>query len=75
YIIINIALSRLAIWLERRNARRGRVSAGPCGPAAPGVGPRSHFRDALTPGSPRPPGRSARTARAAAAPVRRGTPR
>ncbi|WP_306369906.1 amino acid ABC transporter permease [Nocardiopsis sp. CC223A] len=27
YIIINITLSRIAIWLERRNARRGRPSA------------------------------------------------
>lgn len=29
YIVINLALSRLAIWLERRNARRGRPSAKP----------------------------------------------
>ncbi|GAA3755110.1 glutamate transport system permease protein [Spinactinospora alkalitolerans] len=27
YIVINISLSRVAIWLERRNARRGRASA------------------------------------------------
>ncbi|MFE1166899.1 amino acid ABC transporter permease [Nocardiopsis sp. NPDC058789] len=27
YIIINLSLSRFAIWLERRNARRGRPSA------------------------------------------------
>ncbi|MFD6095785.1 amino acid ABC transporter permease [Nocardiopsis flavescens] len=29
YIVINLALSRVAIWLERRNARRGRSSARP----------------------------------------------
>ncbi|MDE3720040.1 amino acid ABC transporter permease [Nocardiopsis sp. N85] len=29
YIIINMTLSRCAIWLERRNARRGRPSAKP----------------------------------------------
>lgn len=29
YIIINLALSRVAIWLERRNARRGKPSAKP----------------------------------------------
>ncbi|WP_017587534.1 amino acid ABC transporter permease [Nocardiopsis ganjiahuensis] len=27
YILINLSLSRIAIWLERRNARRGRPSA------------------------------------------------
>lgn len=27
YIVINLSLSRLAIWLERRNARRGKPSA------------------------------------------------
>lgn len=35
YIAINLALSRLAIWLERRNARRGRASAHAT--AAPGM--------------------------------------
>ncbi|GAA1088911.1 amino acid ABC transporter permease [Nocardiopsis composta] len=52
YIVINISLSRLAIWLERRNARRGRASArataapgmqeppaGPEGPAPVGPAP------------------------------------
>jgi glutamate transport system permease protein len=29
YIAINLSLSRVAIWLERRNARRGRPSAKP----------------------------------------------
>lgn len=29
YIVINLALSRVAIWLERRNARRGKPSAKP----------------------------------------------
>ncbi|OOC52967.1 MULTISPECIES: amino acid ABC transporter permease [Nocardiopsis] len=29
YIVINLSLSRVAIWLERRNSRRGRVSAKP----------------------------------------------
>ncbi|MBB6121964.1 amino acid ABC transporter permease [Nocardiopsis algeriensis] len=29
YIVINLALSRLAIWLERRNSRRGRATAKP----------------------------------------------
>ncbi|MFD6953734.1 amino acid ABC transporter permease [Nocardiopsis sp. TSRI0078] len=29
YIAINLSLSRVAIWLERRNSRRGRVSAKP----------------------------------------------
>lgn len=31
YIIINLSLSRVAIWLERRNARRGRATARPPG--------------------------------------------
>ncbi|HJE59811.1 MAG TPA: amino acid ABC transporter permease [Nocardiopsis listeri] len=29
YIVINLTLSRVAIWLERRNARRGKPSAKP----------------------------------------------
>jgi len=29
YIVINLSLSRFAIWLERRNSRRGRPSAKP----------------------------------------------
>jgi glutamate transport system permease protein len=36
FIIINYSLSRLAIWVERRVARRGRTSAKT--PAVPGVG-------------------------------------
>ncbi|GAA1993081.1 amino acid ABC transporter permease [Nocardiopsis rhodophaea] len=35
YIIINISLSRLAMWLERRNAQRGKASAASA--TAPGV--------------------------------------
>lgn len=39
YIIINLLLSRLAIWLERRNARRGEASAkAATAPGAPGPG-------------------------------------
>ncbi|PSL00986.1 amino acid ABC transporter membrane protein 2 (PAAT family) [Murinocardiopsis flavida] len=39
YIAINMALSRFAIWLERRNARRGKASATVVG--APGMDPAS----------------------------------
>ncbi|ADH66114.1 MULTISPECIES: amino acid ABC transporter permease [Nocardiopsis] len=43
YIAINLSLSRVAIWLERRNARRGRPSAKPTGggdiPAQPVAAP------------------------------------
>ncbi|MBB6170797.1 glutamate transport system permease protein [Nocardiopsis mwathae] len=35
YIIINLALGRLAVWLERRNAQRGKATAKPA--TAPGV--------------------------------------
>jgi glutamate transport system permease protein len=40
YIVINVSLSRLAIWLERRNARRGKVSAkATVAPGVPSVAP------------------------------------
>ncbi|GLU46405.1 amino acid ABC transporter permease [Nocardiopsis ansamitocini] len=48
YIIINVSLSRVAIWLERRNAQRGKQSA-KVG-AGPGVAPEP-TPDAAVPGA------------------------
>ncbi|MFW5419454.1 amino acid ABC transporter permease [Nocardiopsis sp. CNT-189] len=54
YIIINISLSRLAIWLERRNARRGKASAHAA--AAPGVQEPPDGPEGSAPAGPAPDG-------------------